>query len=426
MINILLLHILLSMSWATSPATTTATAEEFISFYRVDLAEAKRIAQRQDKLIFIDTYAVWCKPCKELDKTFNDREVANYFNTHFVNVKVDMDGAIGKKLAKQYDVVWLPTLLILDQDGNVRNKIDRLVGKSELLQIAREAINTGAVYTGEQLNSTPFGYNGSGTKEVKKEAKLITEDNAPVIYVHDERASSGRPHIMYHEAYLHMQLMDGKQYDVARKYLSTQTDWGTEKNIKFIFDFMRQANSKEFEYMISHKDAFVDMFGSEQVNKTIEILVQKRLFNGFPRPDLNEAVKLYEYLNPSTANERAHAYYLKRLKDEERTVEFERIAKKYLTQINPYDHQIMYHYAQTIIKSSNAMNKLDEAKKWMEEAVIYAPDRPSYQLLLANVYYLKGDKTQALSYCDQANALASAQGLPTTEIDRLKSKISSL
>jgi len=37
-----------------------------IDFLEMNLEEAQQYAAAQDKLIFIDTYATWCGPCKKL------------------------------------------------------------------------------------------------------------------------------------------------------------------------------------------------------------------------------------------------------------------------------------------------------------------------------------------------------------------------
>ena len=49
-------------------------------------------AAHQDKLIFVDFYASWCAPCKELSTTtFTDPDVAQFMNEAFINIKVDVE-----------------------------------------------------------------------------------------------------------------------------------------------------------------------------------------------------------------------------------------------------------------------------------------------------------------------------------------------
>ena len=49
-------------------------------------------AKEQNRLIFMDCYTVWCGPCKGLAQdVFPQKQVGDFFNAHFVNVKYDME-----------------------------------------------------------------------------------------------------------------------------------------------------------------------------------------------------------------------------------------------------------------------------------------------------------------------------------------------
>ncbi|HJA15839.1 MAG TPA: thioredoxin family protein [Candidatus Butyricimonas faecavium] len=85
-------------------------------------------AKKEKKLVFVDCYTSWCGPCKMLAKNvFTNDEVADFFNTHFVNVKFDMEkDTDGVMLKKQFDVHFFPTLVFVDPvSGEV---LHRLVG----------------------------------------------------------------------------------------------------------------------------------------------------------------------------------------------------------------------------------------------------------------------------------------------------------
>jgi len=191
-----------------------------IDFRSMNIDQALEQARSEGKLVFIDTYATWCGPCKVMDRVFEQKTVGTYFNSNFVNIKVDMDGPLGPKMLKEYQVVWLPTLLILDPQGIVKSKVDRLVSGEELISIAKEVLadHSSDDSPASSLNSNPFLDNQDDSYSPDYDPSTKEK----VIYVHDQRESSGRPHIMYHEAYLHLQLMDGKHQRVVKKYLSTQ------------------------------------------------------------------------------------------------------------------------------------------------------------------------------------------------------------
>ncbi len=81
-----------------------------------------QIAQEQDKYIFMDCYTSWCGPCKALSKDiFTKNEVGDFFNTHFINVKYDMEKGVGKELRNRYQsyIIGYPTLLLIDKKGEV-------------------------------------------------------------------------------------------------------------------------------------------------------------------------------------------------------------------------------------------------------------------------------------------------------------------
>ena len=87
--------------------------------------EILKKAQLENKSIFIDFYAVWCGPCKMLEKTtYKDKQVEGFLNS-IVAVKYDAEKGEGKELAKQFKVKAYPTLILLDAKGN---EIDRHLG----------------------------------------------------------------------------------------------------------------------------------------------------------------------------------------------------------------------------------------------------------------------------------------------------------
>jgi thiol:disulfide interchange protein DsbD len=99
-------------------------------------------ARAQHKPALLDFYADWCLPCKELElKTFSRGDVARalgQFTLVKVNATVDDDPEV-VAAKSHYHADTLPTLVLVDAEGNVKRKIDHFVSGEELLRLLADA-----------------------------------------------------------------------------------------------------------------------------------------------------------------------------------------------------------------------------------------------------------------------------------------------
>lgn len=113
-----------------------------IQFETTSFKMALDKARENDKLLFVDCYTSWCGPCKMLAKdVFTNNEVADYFNKNFVAFKVDCEKGEGPGIAKQYGVSGYPTLLFLDTDGNLVNKIVGATAPAAFLEKVKKGLD---------------------------------------------------------------------------------------------------------------------------------------------------------------------------------------------------------------------------------------------------------------------------------------------
>lgn len=79
------------------------------------IATALINARAEEKLVFVDFFAPWCIACKALEQqTLNMADVQTALQ-NFVFTKVDTD--LFPQSAVFYNVVGMPTLLVLDSSG---------------------------------------------------------------------------------------------------------------------------------------------------------------------------------------------------------------------------------------------------------------------------------------------------------------------
>lgn len=97
-----------------------------------NLDDALKQSQKENKNIFIYFGAEWCGYCKSLEKdTFTNPQLAKKLNNEYICVKVDTDE--NPDLASKYNVKGLPTLMILDSEGNPIKTIPGFATPEELL-----------------------------------------------------------------------------------------------------------------------------------------------------------------------------------------------------------------------------------------------------------------------------------------------------
>ena len=102
---------------------TAYAQNQEINFEHISTQEAFKKAKNQNKLIFIDCFTEWCVPCKHMAAgVFKTDSVAAFFNSTFINLKMDMEKGEGPASLKKYDIGAFPSYLLLDGDGKVLYK----------------------------------------------------------------------------------------------------------------------------------------------------------------------------------------------------------------------------------------------------------------------------------------------------------------
>lgn len=128
----------------------------------VDNASWQQIQQRarqEQKYIFVDCFATWCKPCREMDaKVYTAGEVAKVTNDKFISVKVQMDSTgidndqvkswrpEAALLQKKYGVSSFPTYLFFAPDGRLVHRGLGLMNPSTFVNLLQQALDPATQY----------------------------------------------------------------------------------------------------------------------------------------------------------------------------------------------------------------------------------------------------------------------------------------
>jgi thioredoxin-related protein len=204
-------------------------------------------AKTEKKLIFMDAYTTWCGPCKMMSRNvFPDAEAASYYNTHFVNVKMDMEKGEGIGLSTKYAVTAYPTLLFINSDGEVVHRALGYHGVPEFLALGKQAMDP----------------NGTLAAMDKRYAKGDREADFVFKYM-GAKADA----------------MDPAYATIANDYLRSQGDFGTERNMDVIMRFVNDPFSDGFNYLLKNKEVFVKKFGADVVESKLQSSVGEYMEN---------------------------------------------------------------------------------------------------------------------------------------------------
>jgi len=115
--------------------------------------QIKEKAISEHKSIFVDCYATWCGPCKMMDmQTYPDSIVGNYFNQHYISVKIQCDSTKSdnayirswypdtKKIVQKYSVFSYPTFLFFSPTGALLYRDAGFYNSTSFLALAQNAV----------------------------------------------------------------------------------------------------------------------------------------------------------------------------------------------------------------------------------------------------------------------------------------------
>lgn len=209
-----------------------------IQFETKTFAEIKALAKSQNKLIFLDAYTSWCGPCKYMAKNiFTNDTVADFYNSRFINAKIDMEKGEGIELAKLYQVRCYPNLLYINGDGEIVHRVGGMRKTADFVQLGQDAIN--------------------GKETFKSFSTLLaTEKRNPEFL---------RKYISYlSSTCLAVDSLLSNYFNLQSKEdLLSAENWG------MIYKFVKNYSSKEFKFFVENKDKYAQLYTKDSVDNKI-------------------------------------------------------------------------------------------------------------------------------------------------------------
>jgi thiol:disulfide interchange protein DsbD len=105
-----------------------------------DLDEAKKAAQKSNKMIFVDFFATWCGPCKMLERECFSTEEFKKYSSKLVFCRIDVDAQ--PSVSQAYGITAMPTQDIMDKTGAVVKQMVGYGGKEMFFNFLSGVVGT--------------------------------------------------------------------------------------------------------------------------------------------------------------------------------------------------------------------------------------------------------------------------------------------
>ena len=357
-------------------SAASGLAGQGIEFFEGSWEEALLEAKQQEKVIFVDAYAIWCGPCKRMAaNVFTHERVGEFYNQNFINVKMDMERGEGLTFRQKYPVAAFPTLFYIDYTGDVVLQVKGARNVEDFIALGRQAL-------GKVDRSEVF-------------AKAYDEgDRDPVLVYNYVKALN----------------QAGKSsLKIANDYLRSQDDLSTEQNLRFILEATTAADSRIFSLLIEYRKPIEQLEGRQAVLDRIEWACENTVDRAieFQSPELLEQAK---HEMEAHYPERAEAFNLQSdmafFLAAGEPDEYLEACKTYAKKVAKDDADELHGLARNIEKHFPKDEKcMKEAEKIAETATKKGGSYTQYYTY-ARILLINGKKSEALKAAEKSLEIA--------------------
>lgn len=366
------------------------TYSQGIQFNKGEWKEILAKAKKENKLVFVDAYATWCGPCKMMERdVFSQKEAGDYFNTKFVNAKVDMEKGEGITLARDFGVMAYPTLIFVNSSGEVVHRAVGYHNTDQLLELGEAALDPN-----RNMGSIASKY----------------------------EAGDRSPELLYNLAFAKLDAMDGTYEEVATEYLKTQSDWNTKENREFIYRMVNSLDSDMAKHIVDHKKDYEEHLGDRAVAGKINELVQNQVAKAQSEADLKSIETLYSKMYPAKGEEMAARLKMGYYAQKEDWSGFAKATDAFYKKHPAQSWDELNEYAWIFYEEVQDKKLLKSAVNWAKKSIAMESNYYNNDTLAA-LYYRLGKKGKALKTANTAIAMAKEIGEDHSSTDALLEEI---
>lgn len=351
-------------------------------------------AKEEGKLVFIDCYTSWCGPCKRLAATvFVDSSLGEYFNNNYVNVKFDMEKDEGPSIATRYQITAYPTLLWLDPNGSIKNKV---IG-------------------------------GLDVKGLFDAGKKAADPIPELMSGMDKKYATGARDEAFMEEYLNLFKSSGRDYDaVFAEYLkqANTQNWPKDKTLPLVFELTRNYPSAGIKQLLADKNALIAKYGIKTYSAKIDAIANDALAVAKRRSDetvLKDAIDLVKG-NSSDSKQQIAKMEMDYYFNTANATVYDKYVTDYIKKYASNDAKLLNDVSWQYYINTNEEKYLKKAKDWAYKAV-NLKNTCTNNTTYAYLQYKLGNLSEATKACDYAIIKAKEENISPVSAQALKDAI---
>jgi len=348
-------------------------------------------AKKENKLIFVDAYAVWCGPCKLMVKNiFPLESVGNEYNAHFINTKIDMEKGEGIELAKKYNVKAFPTYLFINGDGEEVHRNLGSIDEKGFIQFAKDAQDPNKRLTALKKKFEK----GDNDPDFLKNLAGLT--------IYNDSEFTGR---------------------VLERYFSVKTALDKD-DVQMILSATQSSESPLYKIFQSKKEEIIKVLPADRYamfDKNIKLnTIMKKTYSGDTKKwnDDYFYTETQKFLTKEESEKLLKRAKSNRALKDKDFATYEKMTLDLYKDYSAANSEELNSIAWNFFENVNTKSSLETAVKWAQESVKKKEEYANTDTL-ANLYNKIGDKKNAKIWAEKSIALGKATGEDTAETEKI-------
>ncbi len=390
--------------FANTPNIQGSSLDFFVGTWE----QACEMAEARQKPLFVYVYVNYERECNQMEKeVFSDSEVKNFYQTNFINLKINLHSSKGTFFRQTYQLHDFPGLLFFDYKKKMITQDSGFKSIAEFIRMGKYALKSNRHRPVAGVISPIY------TDFIEK--KMQYENG------------------VRHTDFLYTLAYDLKKFNdsfhpIVHEYIERigVENLTKHKHLNFIFDFSDDIYSQPFEILLAHKQRYVDLFGKEKVDNRIKRSIRSAVILA-ARYQSFEAFESIKHTIDKSAltNQRDFEFLMLTVyyENAQKWTDFTNLIEEYTRQ-NPYlEAAILNDLAWRYVVNIDDKNKLQEALTWSEKAMKMSPQVFKYRETYASLLYKIGKKSKALKEAETAMVIARRYGGDYTTTIKLSQAI---